>query len=204
MNNIGLKFEAKAEDGAKATDEKKIMLGATAKYTLKAYADGVNFGDLSTTINSQLGVEGKASFNSMGDLTIGQKAAAGTLWEAKITGFPAEAALSTIAYGSIDTMPSSENITLKYGAEASATFKFVPTTAAITVNGGYGFSANFNADSDSSSVESSIGVKLELPVAKRWSLFSQFTFVNKAPMSGEFPPSQVGTDNRITFGVTFK
>ena len=205
MNNIGLKFEAKAEDGAKARDEKKIMLGATAKYTLKAFADSVNFEGLATTINSKLEVEGKATFNSMTSiLTVGQKATAGTEWKAAISNFPAALTLSTIAYGSIDTLSSEENITLKYGAEGSATIKFDPFSAAITVLGGYGYSANFTTDSEVASITSSVGVKLALPIAKRWTIFGQASLVNTAPLSGEFSKSQVGTDTRIECGVTFK
>lgn len=204
LNSIGLKFDATAEDGAKASDEKNIMLGATAKYTLKAYADSMNFGDLATTINSKLEVEGKASFNSMSVLTTGQKATAGVEWTAKISGFPASLALSTKAYESIDTMPSAQNITLKYGAEGSATVTFSNISTKLTVDGGYGYTANFTADSDSSTVASSIGAKLELPLTKRWSLFGQYKFINIAPVSGEFPKTQVGTDSQVTAGFTFK
>jgi hypothetical protein len=183
-SSIALSFEATSENGATATDDKDIMVGATAKYTFNAWSTEFDWDAASGEFNANWEILADAKINSLLELNSNQKSTAVAQWKIKSKDLPLALTLSTSFNQAVENLTQAQNITVKYGIQSSATLSYTQESTSITYDGGLGFGYNFTSASDPSTFDTFVNVGVALPVTKRMSIFGKGKLLNRAPASG--------------------
>jgi len=197
-NNFKLSFDATASDGAKASDDKDVQIGATAKYTLDAWKDNASWSSIIFEYRGKLDTEATTMFDEMDILSATQKTTATDQFKLRFKDHPTEIELKDSITAEVNLME--ENPTWKFGAQSSAGVSYKSKNYPVTLNGGLGFTASYTEESDTTFdwyVSAAISVAL-----KKLTVGAEAKIFNLAP-SGEENQSKAGGTVEIGLNVKF-
>lgn len=144
-NNFKLSFDATASDGAKASDDKDVQVGATAKWTIEAWKGNASWGSILYSYGGYLDTEATTMFDEMDILSGTQKTTAKDEFKLRFKDSPTEVELKDAITAEVNLME--ENPTWKFGAQSSAAISYKAKNYPVKINGGLGFAASYTEDS---------------------------------------------------------